>query len=261
MFEHVAHDLKLKGRTILALQKAVVDTFRAADWIEVGYKTGNDSYIKRHDRLLRSLQWGDDDYGACAFQALEKILSGDIENLASFFEKEGIVEWFGDHEPALLREIGLESKRLAPQFSSPKLSTRDVVERALRDTEALMEASGAISAIDRVHTALHGYLYSQCENAGIEIGENAKITDLYKALRVSHRNLQDLGPWPEDIDRVLKSFASVLDTLNHLRNNASVAHPNERLLYEAEAELVINASRTILHYLDMKLHSFERRTR
>jgi Abortive infection C-terminus len=38
-----------------------------------------------------------------------------------------------------------------------------------------------------------------------------------------------------------------------LRNNASVAHPNEALLDEPEAMLAINAARTILHYLDAKL--------
>jgi len=116
-----------------------------------------------------------------------------------------------------------------------------------------METSGAVSAIDRVHTALHGYLHSQCESSGIEAGDSPKITDLYKALRMSHPSLSNAGAWSEDIDRVLKSFASVLDTLNHLRNHASVAHPNETLLSEAEAALVCNASRTILHYLDMKL--------
>ena len=253
MYEHIEHDAKLRGRTILALQKAVVDTFKAADWKELGYKTGTDEYILRHDRLLRSLHWGDDDYGGCVFQTIEVVLKRDINNLGYFFENEGIVSWFMSNEPTLLREIGVESKKLAPNFSAPKFSAREVVERALKDAEALMDASGATSAIDRVHTALHGYLYSQCEDARIGIGENMKITDLYKVLRTSHPKLNAVGEWSEYTDRVLRSFGSVIDTLNYLRNNASVAHPNEILLSDAEAELVINASRTILHYLDMKL--------
>lgn len=254
MYEHIDHDKKLKGRTILALQKSIISSFTASEWKEVGYKTGHSDYIKNHARLLRSLAWQDEDYGACVFQAIEKILDDNIENISVFFENEEIKNWFLFNESTLSRDIGLSLNTLAPTFSVPTLSAWDVVERALKDADTLMETSGATSAIDRVHTALHGYLHFQCERAGITILENPKITDLYKALRKNHPKLNADEAWSEDIDRVLKAFASVLDTLNHLRNNASVAHPNEILLPMAEAELVCNASRTILHYLDMKLN-------
>jgi hypothetical protein len=65
--------------------------------------------------------------------------------------------------------------------------------------------------------------------------------------------LKDLGPRSDDIERVLNSFGNVLDALNPLRNQASVAHPNESLLGEAEARLVLNGAKTILAYLDEKL--------
>jgi len=104
-----------------------------------------------------------------------------------------------------------------------------------------------------VHTALHGYFRSQCEAAGITVDKGSTITSLYKALRKSHPSLNGGGHWSAEIDRILKSFSSVLDTLNQLRNHASMAHANENLLSEEDAELVCNASRTILHYLDSKL--------
>ncbi len=253
MYEHVADDNKLKGRMIIALQKAIVTLFSAAEWKEVGYKTGHGDYIKGHSRLLRSLSWQDEDYGSCVFQAIEKILDEDIENLSSFFEFQEVKSWFLSNEPSLSRDIGIGENKLAPKFTAPILSAWEVVERALRDAESLMETTDATSAIDRVHTALHGYLRYQCNNAGIDVSEHTKITDLYKSLRKHHPKLNTSEAWSDDVDRVLKSFASVIDTLNHLRNNASVAHPNEALISAAEAELVCNASRTILHYLDMKL--------
>jgi hypothetical protein len=45
-----------------------------------------------------------------------------------------------------------------------------------------------------------------------------------------------------------------VDALNPLRNKASVAHANPVLLPEPEAMLVINAARSILHYVDEKVH-------
>ena len=61
------------------------------------------------------------------------------------------------------------------------------------------------------------------------------------------------GPRAGEIDKVLKALATVLDALQPVRNRASVAHPNKELLAAPEAMLVVNAGRTILHYLDAKL--------
>ena len=48
-------------------------------------------------------------------------------------------------------------------------------------------------------------------------------------------------------------MGAILDALNPVRNRASVAHPNPSLLEQHEAMLVVNSTRTILHYLDSKL--------
>jgi hypothetical protein len=48
-------------------------------------------------------------------------------------------------------------------------------------------------------------------------------------------------------------MATIVDALNPLRNKASLAHPTEELLADAEAMLVINAVRTLVHYLEKKM--------
>lgn len=119
--------------------------------------------------------------------------------------------------------------------------------------EALIHTSGAVSGVDRVHTALHGYLRAVCEKENISYSRDDSMTRLFKLLRQHHPALQDIGPRSREIERILQSFASIMDALNPIRNNASVAHPNEDLLAKDEAMLVINAVRTLLHYLDAKL--------
>ncbi len=123
--------------------------------------------------------------------------------------------------------------------------TRAVVIRALGDADNLLRTSGATSAIDRIHTALHGHLLALCESSKIEIEEGANSTRALKLLRQHHPALQVTGPRAQDITRVLNSLANVLDTLNPIRNNASVAHSNLELLDDPEALLAINAGRTI----------------
>jgi len=47
-------------------------------------------------------------------------------------------------------------------------------------------------------------------------------------------------------------MANIMDALNPVRNNASVAHPNTTLIGEPEAVLVINIVRSLLGYLEAK---------
>jgi hypothetical protein len=130
--------------------------------------------------------------------------------------------------------------------------TSEVVLRALTDAETLIHTSGPTSAVDRVHTVLHGYLRAVCDAEGIAYGQNDSMVALLRKLEDGHPKLQDLGPRAQDVKKVLNAFASVLDAMLPIRNQASVGHPNAELLDEPEAHLVINAGRTLLHYLDAK---------
>jgi hypothetical protein len=131
--------------------------------------------------------------------------------------------------------------------------TSDVVERALRDAEALIQSQGATSAVDRAHTAFHGFLRAVCEAASIPLSKDSSVTEILKVIREQHPAFAIIGTRSEDIKRILRSMAAIVDALSTVRNRASVAHPNEELLDAPEAMLVINTVRTLLHYIDSKL--------
>lgn len=48
-------------------------------------------------------------------------------------------------------------------------------------------------------------------------------------------------------------MGAILDALNPVRNRASIAPPNPFTAPAGGAMLVVNAVKTILHYLDLKL--------
>jgi hypothetical protein len=135
---------------------------------------------------------------------------------------------------------------------SPKITSQSV-ERALADAEHLIRSRGPASALDRVHTALHGYLRAVVERAQISFPKDASVTELFKLMREQHPALTGLGHRAQEALRVIMAMATVVDSLNALRNRASGAHPNEEVLAEPEAMLAINAARTLLHYLDQKV--------
>lgn len=138
---------------------------------------------------------------------------------------------------------------------NPSLTTpSEVVERALRDAEHLIANNGAVSGIDRLHTALHGYVKQACAEAGILPAEkDPNLTRLFKQIRENHPKLQTKGTRHDDIATLQNALTAIVSVLDPIRNRASVAHPNDALLSAPEAHLVINCVRTLLHYLEAKL--------
>lgn len=130
--------------------------------------------------------------------------------------------------------------------------TNTTVERAIQDTKVLIETNGATSGVDRIHTALHGYLREVCRQAGIVLTEGETLTQVFKKLKASHPALQNGGTRQDDIDQIINSFSNTLDKLNPIRNKASLSHPNEELLEEDEAMFVVNSAQTVLNYLNRK---------
>lgn len=137
----------------------------------------------------------------------------------------------------------------------PVESMSVVVRQALMDAENLIKTSGPESAVDRVHTALHGHAQRLCHDAGISLPEKPTLQLAVKHLRTHHPRLKPAGARSDEVSRVLYSMAVTLDALSTLRNNATPAHPNESLLGREEAILAINAGRTIFAYLDSKVRT------
>ena len=249
--DKIDDDTKLKGQLMIALQQAIVAKFDSGDWHEIGYLTNSHDYITRHPRLLRSLQWDDPDYNGCVHQVLNAITQDDNETLLAILEYKKIRSYLKKNSLELFAELGFGETHVLSVL--PTISATDVVRKALADADSLLQTNGAISAIDRLHTALHGYLRSVCAEAQIEISENAAVTALFKALRTKHHAFQYLGHQENEINKILMSFASIVDSLNTIRNHGSIAHPNETLLENDEAELTVNAVRTLFNYLVKKV--------
>lgn len=139
------------------------------------------------------------------------------------------------------------------QVDTPEIqNTSEVVFEALQDAEVLLNTRGAKSAVDRAHTALHGYLKKLCLDRGEHVPANSSLTALFKVIRESFPEFSGIIPHDAEAKRIFGSMASALDSLNTIRNRGTLAHPNDLLLESAEAMLYINLSRAVLAYMEAK---------
>ncbi len=131
--------------------------------------------------------------------------------------------------------------------------TSATLDHCWRDLDALLSSTGATSAVDRIHTALHAYLHAACDEAAIVVSGDPTVQDLMKAIIKGHPRFKVDGPRPDDIEGVVRALSTMLHHLNPLRNLASLAHPNDALLPEAEAALIVGLVKVLIAYLDAKL--------
>jgi hypothetical protein len=129
------------------------------------------------------------------------------------------------------------------------------VDDVLNQAELLIHNHSAASAIDRTHTALHGYLKRICNEAGINFeATKPKIQDIFSKLKTEHPCFKiDIQEHYKPINQIINSLCKVLDNCNEIRNNRTYTHPNEEILEEQESLFIINISRAILNYVNSKI--------
>jgi hypothetical protein len=84
------------GRRILDLRSEILANFNKENWQEVGLLTGHSDTINRYPRLLRSLDWGDEDYSGNILGVLQQIADGDMNAFTAF--ERYVYEKFGNQD-------------------------------------------------------------------------------------------------------------------------------------------------------------------
>jgi len=182
-----------------------------------------------------------------------KIIRGvlDFRPLERFQADETIEQRKSAHSKLLTIAVRLEGDGHVAQ---PVLAfTTETVTQALRDAELLLGNSGPTSAVDRAHTAVHGYLKGLCADRKILVAPDTSLTGFFKVLREQFQEFSGAVAHDAEAKRVFGSISTALDSLNTIRNRGTLAHPNEILLEAAEAMLFINLSRAALTYIDSRI--------
>jgi hypothetical protein len=90
---------------------------------EIGYHTGTIDWIEVHDRLLRSLSWGDGDYGGHVFDAL-RMLRLKNRGLDLLLKNPPIVKYLRKNAPELYSKY-VDSSEPVPEFVPKALTPKE----------------------------------------------------------------------------------------------------------------------------------------
>jgi len=130
----------------------------------------------------------------------------------------------------------------------------EFVKDVLQQADILIANHSYSSAVDRAHTAIHGYLKALCDEQGFTFGEqNVKIQDMWGKLKTDHPSFNiEVREHQRPINQTVNAIGKFLENMNDIRNKHGFAHPNEDIIEEKEARFIINLSRVLLFYIDSK---------
>ena len=136
-------------------------------------------------------------------------------------------------------------------FNFSELGLNETLRRAVSDASTLMYQGKYNSCIDRVHTAIHGFLRVRLDELGITHDEGDSMPKLFNLLykkweSVKNNEINDM------MLKVLRSVSASLDALNEIRNRYSLAHPNNEIIEEQEAKFVLGITASIVQYMESR---------
>jgi hypothetical protein len=109
------------GKRIIALRQSIVANFNAGDWEEVGLLSGHSKTIDSYPRLLRSLNWGDEDYAGNVLGVLRRIAEED-SNAFRVIEQFAQQKFPGDSEYISAKPAERRITFAPSVFSVPEMS-------------------------------------------------------------------------------------------------------------------------------------------
>ncbi|WP_104111850.1 abortive infection family protein [Arthrobacter sp. N199823] len=261
---------EIAGRLRDSILLYITKTFERSDWIEMGLEVGMVDEISKHDRLLRSLDWGDEDYSEHAVKfgtkALDKMgltaskSSGkpaviDPEVLARIEKVFRTSSWLERVEPELFNALyraqgavdatsGLEKVAQRLNIKEVDAHSRRIREGLINDPQqAIGQAKDLLETVCKEILGLHG---NDKAARGKDLPELIKEVKTKLKLEVSDK------PGDEQRVRIFGALTQITVAVAELRNlglgtgHGSVRGPQADAIL---AELVVTSVSGVCHFL------------
>lgn len=236
----------------IELAKILADSFSEGDWQELFIVTDCEDIASGYHDFYRHVRWQNTELKGIAITALNETLNRAPGNLAEIWKLDRVEHLVKRKSSDLHDQIEAIVKQSGQRnvTAMPVKNVNENIYQALEDAAVLLENTGPQRAYDRVHTALHASLRQICVNHAIAVDStNDNVPGLLGRITAHLQGMPDDGR-NADIFKMLRSAASILNSINYLRNHNSMAHPTEMLLNDADSRFAINLVRSIMAYID-----------
>ena len=204
-----------------------------------------DLYQERHVHILSIAAKANFDYPVTANTLVQ--WWNEVKNMPHYSDRR---EYISEKFSPLLNMLR-ESEDNGIELCFQQIATRSgAIQKAVGDAEVFIREGRYDSAVDRVHTALHGYLRELLKEHGMSYGDDDKLPALFAKLHGYYGDYIQPADVGDRIKNILRSAGGMINAVNELRNNNTIAHPNGQLIQKREAQLVIRLVNAVVDYIE-----------
>ncbi len=244
---------------LVGLKRAIEKTFDAGRWKELAYLVGNADAVENHSRLLRSLNWGDDDYPGHVFTVLRELVGHNFENLETVVDFVGLRQWLHQHDTKLYGELYEDA---APVVHVPLdkceqvggiHSIPELGRHAARIRSGLEDGSDPELAIGSAKELLESVLKTVTNDHEQKPTEDIPtlLKRAQKELDIDPKSVDGTLPGADSLKRTLSNLGQVVVGVAELRTLYGTGHGRSKSheLQLAHARLVVNAAISVATFL------------
>lgn len=203
-----------------------------------------DEYRIRHDHICALAAMAGFDYPVECESLAE--WWAEVRPISSYAERRAYISNVFSPVLKLLRESDNSNNAVFAQIANRSA----VIKKATDDATLFLRNGEYASAVDRIHTAFHGYLRQLLTEHQVAFVRDDSISALYNKLHDYYGNCIQPPDVATKIKTIMRSGAGIIHSVNELRNNNTIAHPNGPLIQEREARLVIGLLDVIVDYIE-----------
>lgn len=246
----------------LHLKNYLVNTFDSADqWYDLAGLLGFTDIMEGNERLLRSLRFGDNDYGQRIGEILRDVAKRDPDLVERIADHVGLAEHLREHDAKAYGQLyGAAGAALAAAKTSGLNSAFDVnqevvrIQRALHDDpeQALGSAKELVEAVLKKILVEHG-------DTNLNDDMPKLIKRVQGKLDLDPAAVAPTDPGADAIKRMLSGIGQIVHNLAELRNQYGTGHgkPGPTGLEDRHAQLAVTVAGAAAAFL-METHLMQK---
>ena len=164
-----------QGKHLLELKSRIEANFSSSNWEEIGLLAGITDLIRGHSRLLRSLDFGDDDYSGNIIEILTQVHARHPEKIRVF--EEYLDEHFGEEGFHVSAKVKANKITFSPEvFDAPPLAIQDDL------VSVMMPFDAGFTPVYKAIQAAASAAEMQCVRADDIWEESVVVQDIFNLI-------------------------------------------------------------------------------
>lgn len=242
-------------RIIIAVKRLIIiEPDQNAVWSDLATLTDGKDIIYNHPRLLRSLDFNDEDYESCVGDVLVELVDNRPDRLDIIVNYVKLPQWLKANDPSEYAELFGHSQLLIDQLKDRAVSNSFELNQYILRIQDVIESDPEL-AVGSTKELLESTMKTILEKQGQTLSGNENFPSLVrlmqKAIKLDPSEVKSTARSSDLIKRTLSNLGQLTSGINDLRRDYGTGHGRAvpSGITPRHARLAVNAGAALAVFL------------